>query len=82
MRKHHAVNERTKREYLVYLKEAKRQSESSVDAVAAALSRFESYTRYRDFKTFHHQLLRDDQGENPASIRMRMRRGWADGGRA
>ncbi|BCG63831.1 MAG: integrase/recombinase XerD [Methyloprofundus sp.] len=31
----------------------KRQNESSVDAVAKAVSRFESYTKYRDFKVFH-----------------------------
>ena len=55
MHKHNAVNERIKREYFTYLKEARRQSEPSVDAVAAALARFEAYTRCRDFKTFHHQ---------------------------
>jgi integrase/recombinase XerD len=55
MRKHSPVNERIKREYFLYLKEAKRQSEDSVDAVAAALAKFETYSRYRDFKTFHHQ---------------------------
>ena len=55
MRKHNAANERIKREYFTYLKEAQRQSEASVDAVAAALARFEAYTRCRDFKTFHHQ---------------------------
>ena len=55
MHKHNAVNERIKREYFTYLKEARRQSEASVDAVAAALARFEVYTRCRDFKTFHHQ---------------------------
>src|SRR4051794_16989013 len=55
MHKHNAVNERIKREYFTYLKEAKRQSEASLDAVAAALSRFEAHTRCRDFKTFHHQ---------------------------
>jgi integrase/recombinase XerD len=55
MHKYNAKNERIKRQYLAYLREAKRQSESSVDAVAAALARFEAYTRYRDFKTFHHQ---------------------------
>lgn len=55
MHKHNAKNERIKRQYLTYLREAKRQSEASVDAVAAAVSRFEAHTRYRDFKTFHHQ---------------------------
>jgi hypothetical protein len=42
MRNHNPANERIKREYFVYLKEAKRQSEASVDAVAAAVARFET----------------------------------------
>ena len=53
MRKHHSGNERIKRKYLTFLKEAKRQDESSVDAVAMAISRFEAYTKWRDFKAFH-----------------------------
>jgi integrase/recombinase XerD len=53
MTKHNANNERIKRQYFIFLKEAKRQNESSVDAVAKALSRFEAYTRCRDFKMFH-----------------------------
>ena len=53
MKKHNAENERIKRTYLTFLKEAKRQNVSSVDAVAMAISRFESYTKYRDFKAFH-----------------------------
>ncbi len=53
MRKHHPENERIKRKYFVFLKEAKRQNEASVDAVAKAISRFENYTKWRDFKTFH-----------------------------
>lgn len=56
MRKHHPENERIKRQYLAYLKEAQRYSEVSIDAVAKALSRFEQYTRYRDFKAFHFEL--------------------------
>ncbi|MGB8029566.1 MAG: site-specific integrase [Terracidiphilus sp.] len=51
--KHNPENERIKRKYLAYLKEAKRHSEQTVDAAAKALSRFEEYTRHRDFKTFH-----------------------------
>lgn len=50
---HSPGNERTKRRYFAYLKEARRQSESSIDAVAKALARFEAYTKYRDFKAFH-----------------------------
>jgi integrase/recombinase XerD len=53
MRTHHPENERIKREYFVFLKEAKRQSEDTVDAVAKAVSRFEAETQHRDFKAFH-----------------------------
>ena len=50
MATHNPNNERIKRQYFVFLKEAKRQSEDSVDAVAKALARFEADTRYRDYK--------------------------------
>ena len=53
MRTHSPENERIKRAYFNYLKEARRLSEPSIDAAAAALSRFEEYTRFRDFKSFH-----------------------------
>ena len=53
MTKHNANNERIKRKYFAYLKEAKRHSEPTVDASAKALNRFEVYTKHRDFKTFH-----------------------------
>lgn len=53
MTKHHPENERIKRRYFSYLKEAKRHSEPTVDAAAKALSRFEEYTRHRSFKAFH-----------------------------
>ncbi len=55
MKKHSAENERIKRRYFAYLKEAKRHGEPTVDAVAKALSRFEAYTKYKDFKAFHFQ---------------------------
>jgi hypothetical protein len=41
--------------YLTFLKEAKRFSESSLDSVAKAIHRFESYTKFRDFRQFHIQ---------------------------
>lgn len=53
MKKHNPENERIKRKYLIFLKEAKRQNEASIDAVAKALSRFEVYTKYQNFKAFH-----------------------------
>ena len=55
MKKHSPDNERIKRKYFAFLKEAKRHSEPTVDAAAKALNRFEVYTRYRDFKAFHFQ---------------------------
>lgn len=53
MRKHHPRNERIKRQYFAYLREAKRHSEETVDTVAKAIARFEADTGHRDFKAFH-----------------------------
>ncbi|MGB5010033.1 MAG: hypothetical protein WBO88_07045, partial [Candidatus Dechloromonas phosphoritropha] len=53
MTKHNANNERIKRRYFAYLKEAKGHSEPTVDAVANALAKFEADTKHRDFKAFH-----------------------------
>ena len=52
MTMHNPNNERIKRHYFAYVKEAKRHGETTVDAVAKALSRFEADTKYRDFKAF------------------------------
>jgi integrase len=51
--KHNSENERIKRRYFAYLKEAKRHEESTVDAAAKALSRWDEYAKYRDFGAFH-----------------------------
>jgi integrase len=53
MTNYNAANERMKRQYFTYLAEAQGHSEQSIDAVAKAISRFEAYTRYKDFKAFH-----------------------------
>lgn len=55
MKKYNADNERIKRKYFAFLKEAKRYSETTIDMTAKALVRFEEYTKYRDFKAFHFQ---------------------------
>ena len=55
MKTHDARNERIKRRYLTFLKEARRRSEASIDSVASALHRFEKYTNFRDFRKFHIQ---------------------------
>lgn len=53
MKKSNANNERIKRKYLTYLKQAKGQNEASIDAVAKAISRFENYNKHKDLKAFH-----------------------------
>jgi len=53
MKKHNPANERIKRKYFAFMKEAKRYSEPSIDAAAKALNRFEVHSKFRDFKTFH-----------------------------
>ena len=55
MTKYNAENERIKRKYFAYLKEAVRNSEATVDAAAKALARFEVHTKHKDFKAFHYE---------------------------
>ncbi len=58
MTKHNANNERIKREYFAWLKDADGHSEQAVDAVAKALNRFEVDSKHRDFKAFHFEQAR------------------------
>jgi integrase len=53
MTNYNSANERIKRQYFAYLADALGHSEQTIDAVAKAIARFEAYTRYKDFKTFH-----------------------------
>jgi integrase len=53
MSKHNPENERMKRAYFTHLRAARGLSESSIDAVAKAIHRFESSTGFRSFKKFH-----------------------------
>jgi len=53
MTKHNPENVRIKRKYLIFLKEAKRHNVASIDAVAKALSSFDEYNKFRNFKAFH-----------------------------
>lgn len=55
MRKTNAANERAKRNYLHYLKEARGRDEATLDGVAKSLVRFEEATGGRDFKRFHRE---------------------------
>ena len=55
MTKPNAKNERIKRDYVLYLEEAKRRDPATVDRVLKSIARFEDSTRRRDFKSFHRQ---------------------------
>lgn len=50
---YNAANERIKRHYFTFLAEAQGHSEQTIDAVAKSIARFETYARWKDFKTFH-----------------------------
>lgn len=58
MRKHHARNERMKRQYAIYLEEAQRMEPKSVDQALAAIAAFEASTGWRDFAQFHIEQAR------------------------
>lgn len=53
MNKYNESNVRIKHKYRYFLKEAKRYSEASLDAVDKSIARFEEYTDYKDFKRFN-----------------------------
>jgi integrase len=46
-------NDRVKRDYLVWLTEAKQRSAKTAEAARHAIDRLEAYTGYKDFRTFN-----------------------------
>src|ERR1700722_10940898 len=46
-------NDRVKRDYLIWLKEAKQRSASTVEQARHAIDRLEIYTGFKDFGTFN-----------------------------
>lgn len=48
-------NERIKREYARFLRDARRQCDASIDAALACIARYETFTRQRDFARFKNQ---------------------------
>lgn len=52
-RKHNEANERIKRQYMLFLREAKRYDMTTVDKAADAILRFEASTGAKTFKLFH-----------------------------
>lgn len=53
MTKPNPRNERIKRDYVLYLEEARRRDPTTVDRVLKSIARFEDSTRRKDFKSFH-----------------------------
>src|SRR5205807_658202 len=49
---YNAENERVKRRYFTFQREAKQRSEASIDAIAKALDRFGVYARFKRFRGF------------------------------
>jgi len=63
MRKFNAANERIKRNYEQYLRDAKGQDEKSIDKVRAALVKFEDSTKFKPFKAFNVEQARRFKGD-------------------
>ncbi len=55
MAKPHPQNERIKRAYFAFLREAHGRDVATIDAMAKSLARFEDSTKRRDFKRFHRE---------------------------
>jgi site-specific recombinase XerD len=55
MNKPNPENERQKRAYFSYLREAHGRDDATIDRTAASLARFERSTKARDFKRFHRE---------------------------
>jgi integrase len=53
MTKYNAKNERIKRQYFTYLKEATGKSDATIDGVRAALLLYEEYIGFKDFGALH-----------------------------
>jgi integrase len=58
MQKHHPKNERIKRKYRFWLREAKQKALHSIDQAMAAIALFESSTNFKDFAVFHIEQAR------------------------
>lgn len=58
MQKTNPKNDRMKREYLIYLKDARQRSQATVEQVRHAIDRLEAYTGAKDFGTFNKEQAR------------------------
>lgn len=53
MPRYNPKNERIKKDYFRWLKDADRKADSTIDAIRKAIARFEEYTSYKDLGTFN-----------------------------
>ncbi len=58
MAKRNCDNQRIKRKYLIWLKDARGLSEASIDKAAAAISIYDDWLRGKDFRAFHAERAR------------------------
>ena len=59
MPKINAENERIKHEYFGYERDARQKSEDTIDAMAAALHRFDGFFNRKSYKKFRHHVAQD-----------------------
>jgi integrase len=64
-------NERIKRRYLTYLREAKHLADRTLDGVTRALEQFETHTKRRDFRRFHIQQAMNFKASFAAEVSAR-----------
>jgi integrase len=74
MKTHNPNNERIKRSYFDYLKEASGHSEATIDVMAQALHRFEVHTKFRDFRAFHIEQAKSFKREIAEQLTVRTKR--------
>ena len=51
-------NDRIRHRYLDYLRHTAGYSEKTIDAIMSAISDYERYTGYRDFRRIHPELVK------------------------
>jgi hypothetical protein len=57
MKKYNAKNERIKRQYFSYLKDAMGKSDTTIDGVRASLLTYEAHTGFKDFGALHPEQI-------------------------
>jgi hypothetical protein len=72
-----AENERIKRQYFTYLREAKHLAERTLDGVVRGVALFETFTKGQDFRKFHIQQAIDFKASLTTQINRQGKAGLA-----